>query len=392
MSGIPMQDGLALCQRDSSLREADVKVVSCQKATEKKALGAYKVVTDDTVLFPEGGGQPWDTGTLGGVECRAVTREGKTGTIIHHTAGPLEPGTEVRAVVNWERRLDHMQQHTAQHLISAIAEQTWGHTTRSWELGKDVCTVELEIPIEKLPECYLEELQAKVNTAIRSGAKCSGEGVARDELQAVVEKHNGRQAHHKKGLPEGVTSARVQIIDGIDANACCGTHLTSLSQMQGVAITHVTNLRGGSNITFVAGQRLLNAFSRAHSREKSVTALLGTGPAEHAEKVEKMQKDYKELDKKANALQKEVAGILGASLVSTASEGVAYLHRTDGDAKFFQAVGDGIAAQGKAAQAVRLYLLTSGDEKGSGSFYLAGDETLVKEHGPLVAKVARVEG
>jgi Ser-tRNA(Ala) deacylase AlaX len=87
-----MQDGLALCQHDSMLREANVRVISCEKAEEKKPLGAWKVVTDDTVLFPEGGGQPWDLGTLGGVAVHGVTRKDKTGTVIHHCASNFEGG------------------------------------------------------------------------------------------------------------------------------------------------------------------------------------------------------------------------------------------------------------------------------------------------------------
>ena len=87
----------------------------------------------------------------------------------------------------------------------------------------------------------------------------------------------------------------------------------------------------------------------------------------------------------AVALQKEVAGILGAQLVSSAEGGVGYLHRTDADTKFFQAVGDGIAAKGEPGGALRLYLLTNGDAAGAGGFYLAGEEALVQAHGPAIA-------
>jgi len=99
-----------------------------------------------------------------------------------------------------------MQHHTGQHLISAVAERAYGHSTRSWELGKDSVTIELEVPLAELPDGYLQDLEGLVNQEIRRAAPISWQVVGRDDLEAVVEANGGLRAHHKKGLPEGYSS------------------------------------------------------------------------------------------------------------------------------------------------------------------------------------------
>ncbi|KAK2536132.1 hypothetical protein Q9233_003341 [Columba guinea] len=111
------------------------KVVSCRAAELRPEGGGepvrgFQVVLEDTILFPEGGGQPDDRGLIGDVPVLRVTRRGPEA--VHFVPAALEPGTEVLLSLDWERRFDHMQQHSGQHLVTAIADQMFGFKTTSW--------------------------------------------------------------------------------------------------------------------------------------------------------------------------------------------------------------------------------------------------------------------
>ncbi len=116
------------CQRNSYLKELKSVVASCVKIADK-----YHVILDDTVLFPEGGGQPDDRGLIGDVAVERVTRQGNKA--VHVLQDPLIEGESYHCKIDWERRFDHMQQHSGQHLLSAIADQKYGFKTTSWDLG-----------------------------------------------------------------------------------------------------------------------------------------------------------------------------------------------------------------------------------------------------------------
>ncbi|KAL1263969.1 hypothetical protein QQF64_004324 [Cirrhinus molitorella] len=131
------------CQRDSYMQEFDTSVVSCVPAEltlenngKKEKLKGFNLKLKDTILFPEGGGQPDDHGMVGGVPVLRVLRQGPEA--VHFISSALEEGQEVHIKLDWERRFDHMQQHSGQHLITALADTMFGYKTTSWELGRHV--------------------------------------------------------------------------------------------------------------------------------------------------------------------------------------------------------------------------------------------------------------
>ena len=165
---------LAACQRDSMLRVLTTTVVACEQKPKAEATGGKKkkkgsaaaqpdmwlVQLEDTVLFPEGGGQPADTGTIAVVggenELVRVSHVYRTpeGVVLHEASAALSVGASVVVTLDWDRRFDHMQCHSAQHLISALALRSGTITpgrpehqikTHSWELGSSSVVVELEV-------------------------------------------------------------------------------------------------------------------------------------------------------------------------------------------------------------------------------------------------------
>ena len=137
-----------LFENDSYLTRFTARVLSC--AQGKKG---YDVTLDQTAFFPEGGGQPYDTGTLGGVQVLEVHDRG--GQIIHTCAAPLEVGSQVEGIVDWERRLDHMQQHSGEHIVSGLAHAKYGCDNVGFHMGSDVVTIDLNV---ELDQQQLEEL------------------------------------------------------------------------------------------------------------------------------------------------------------------------------------------------------------------------------------------
>lgn len=120
------------------------------------------MILEDTILFPEGGGQPDDRGTINDVEVLRITRRGADS--VNFVTKEIQPGSEVNLKVDWNRRFDHMQQHTGQHLITAIAEKMYGCPTTSWCLGENISSIELDIP--SLTDKQVEDLENEVNERI----------------------------------------------------------------------------------------------------------------------------------------------------------------------------------------------------------------------------------
>src|ERR1017187_8448080 len=176
--------------------------------------GRPYVVLDDTILFPEGGGQPPDHGFLNDSEGLDVQKKGAE--IRHYVAAPLAPGP-ARVRLDWDRRFDHMQQHTGQHLLSTVAQDRFGWQTTAFHLGPEVCDVELAV--RALPPADLEALEEAVAAEIRAAHAVLPRRVTLDEFRALPVR--------TRGLPEGhAGDVRLVEIEGVDLNTCGGNALS----------------------------------------------------------------------------------------------------------------------------------------------------------------------
>ncbi|GLG96002.1 Alanyl-trna editing protein aarsd1 [Gryllus bimaculatus] len=210
------------CQRDSFLKEFKSTVLSCTPSElettvngKKEIVKGYEVILDDTILFPEGGGQPCDQGLLGDVEVIQVTRRGTQA--VHFAVQPVPEGSVVDQHLDWNRRLDHMQQHSGQHLISALGETVFKYPTTSWWLGTDTSYIELDT--SSLTQSEVDEWEKLANEKIRAALPVAVTVYERDDPSL--------SEAHTRGLPDDhVGPVRVITIDGVDTNMCCGTHET----------------------------------------------------------------------------------------------------------------------------------------------------------------------
>lgn len=312
--------GALACQKDSFLKTLVTQVVSCKDYVPiltskdkqnkgKKAPGPdaskkqYAVVLRDTVLFPEGGGQPSDKGHLITKSSHEVLVEFVVRdklTAVHVTEEPLEEGAEVKVVVDWNRRLDIMQQHTGQHLISAIFD-TYGLETLSWSMGDMINYIELP---RKVEDTVLAEVLQKANTYI----------VENKSISVTTPDSSGKEVDLSNipddyDISKGVV--RVVKIGDIDANPCCGTHLKSTGQVQAVSFLHQTNIRGGnSRLHFLCGSRVAQQLSNYHRLLKDVLGnQLSCQIEEVVSKVSELNQNYKSLTSRESNLLKELAAI-----------------------------------------------------------------------------------
>lgn len=151
-------------------------------SSETQKLRGYNVICEDTILFPEGGGQPCDYGTINGKNVRSVIRQGSQAVHFVESAEPFCVGEPVKQCLDWDRRLDHMQQHSGQHLITALFDKEFKYDTTSWWLGSDTSYIELGTS-HLISRESLDLIEYKVNELIREGKAVSVLLV--DPLEAV---------------------------------------------------------------------------------------------------------------------------------------------------------------------------------------------------------------
>jgi Ser-tRNA(Ala) deacylase AlaX len=175
---------LSLAQRDSYCRRSTSRVLSCSANAD----GSFAVIVDDSCLYPEGGGQPCDGGSIGGVSVIRVDKlPGQPGVCVL-VPSPLDVGTEVESLVDWPKRYDAMQHHTAQHLLSAVAGRVAHVDTVKWEFFPDSIVVDFiereggEAPAAPL-STLITAVEESTNEAIRAAAAVSWRLVSKEELQ-----------------------------------------------------------------------------------------------------------------------------------------------------------------------------------------------------------------
>lgn len=342
---MPALAGALRCQRDSYLKVLQTKVVSCEK---KKDL--YAVEFEDTVLFPEGGGQPFDQGLIlrekddsgSSIEVSDVQRVGLHA--IHTLNGPLEPGETVTMHVDWARRLDHMQQHTGQHLLSAVLDKK-NVATVGWNLGVQMNYVELD---RKLSAEEVKETQLDVNGAIAEAVPITVDMSGHDEEKGAM---------------------RVVTIGEMDKNPCCGTHLAKTSEIGSILLLHQIPNKGNSRLFFMAGNRVTDYARASHDNLRVINSALSCQTDDILAKIEQLQVRQKGLASQLKIAQQELA-VEEAARVKTIlqSHEVYVLYKPDYDMEYLRFVEKQLFDLSGTA------ILLCGQGPGGGAIIIAGKD------------------
>ncbi len=287
-------------EREPTLRELQTRVTAAGDSE-----GVPWVVLEDTILYPGGGGQPHDTGRIAGVRVTSMAREG--GTIRHFLEAPVPPGP-VRVELDWERRFDHMQQHTAQHLLTALAQDRFGWPTTAFHLGPEVCDVELDVP--SLEPGDLRALEDAVAAEIRAARPVRSRRVEPPALEGLAVRTRGLPGDHSG-------TVRLVEIEGIDLNTCGGTHLDSTAGIECLALLGTQRMRGGTRLFFAAGRRVRLRMAEHERRNARLRELLGAPDPRLVEvlqeKLDQIREETRLVRKLREALAEERAARLAAA-------------------------------------------------------------------------------
>jgi len=226
-----------LYYRDPYLREFDARIVEVGDGGT--------VYLDRTAFYPTSGGQPFDTGSIAGVRVVEVTDEDER--IAHRLAAALPPGA-VECAVDWPRRFDHMQQHTGQHLLSAVFSERFGLHTVSFHLGAESSTIDLA--------------SGAVHDAVVREAEKQANEIVCENRPVAVEFQHAEQALGLRKPSEREGTLRIVTIEGLDRSACGGTHVRATGEIGAILIRRLEKVRQTVRVEFLCGGR---AISRARA-------------------------------------------------------------------------------------------------------------------------------
>lgn len=431
----PIPVGLLACQRDPLLRDLVSTVVSSTVAQTAPTSNASKrikkntpsiaqgtlleVILHDTVLFPEGGGQPNDIGILTSADGNIwdvidVKRRG--GHAVHfvkvkdgNVAAALKiftPGSLVRAALGeqgFQRRLDHMSMHTCQHLLSAVLETKLDLPTLAWSMTTYPTPSYVDVPRALTPE-EISIIQAEANRLVFEGRQVHIE---------VEELDHSNRAYDTPsvGIPSDYTGGvkRTVIIDGVDRNPCCGTHLPSISNLQLFLIPQMEGLSRSSTssarLYFLSGPRLITYFSSIHTLLTTTSNVLSCGAPLVPERVEQVIDERKKVSKRVEDLEAELASSIARDILKQAEDDTVVLHqhRTDDASNplgFLSAISTAFVNEVSSAEtgpSSYLIVLTSSPSMQTATsttivMTFGNDEKKVKEAGDTIRANVGVKG
>jgi alanyl-tRNA synthetase len=235
---------------DAFLREFDAEVISSEPAVHGDGRRVWEVVLDATAFYPTSGGQPHDVGRLDDAEVLDVRDEGED--IVHVVDRDFEPG-KAHGCISWPRRLDHMQQHTGQHLLSAILLERFGLPTVSFHLGREVSTI--DVRGGEPAETILEGAERAANEIVFDDRPVTIRyGTAEKLAQLGV-----RKEVERSGILRAIE------IEGVDLQPCGGTHVKRTAQIGMILVRQCGKIRQDWRVEFVCGRRA-ERVARADSR------------------------------------------------------------------------------------------------------------------------------
>jgi alanyl-tRNA synthetase len=262
----------------------------------------WHLVLDRTAFYPTSGGQPFDTGTIG--EARVLdVFDAEDGHVTHVIDRELEKNGRVHGRVDWDRRFDHMQQHTGQHLLSAAFEREAGARTVSFHLGNATATIDLDK--ELAPE-RIAAVETAANARLWEDREvCIRFATASEAAKLPLRKDPTRQG-----------DLRIIEIKDYDMSACGGTHVSRTGAIGVIAIAGVERFKGGQRVEFVCGGRALGAYRSLKASVGAGVRLLSVLPGDLPAAIEKLQSAARARQKAEEGLQERLAVHEAAALVA----------------------------------------------------------------------------
>lgn len=299
---------------DPFLKTFSATVTDVRELERQAGESVWQVALDRTAFYPTSGGQPFDTGTIratsrGGASLDIpvdAVEEDEAGEVWHFVRKPLSAGTQVEAAIDWERRFDHMQQHTGQHLLSAIFLAKHNAPTVSFHLGDTVSTIDLATA--SVTPRMLEEVERAANQIIGEDRPVGIRYASRAEAEAML------TAGVLRKLPDREGQIRLIEIADCDRNACGGTHVRSTGQIGGMLLRGMEKVSRGYRVEFVCGLRAAQTARADAKILAQLTALLSAGAPDIPAAVERLKAEARGGAKERQRLREELADYHAARL------------------------------------------------------------------------------
>jgi alanyl-tRNA synthetase len=337
---------------DSFLTRFDAVVTDIRLVSRTGGEALWQVALDRSAFYPTSGGQPFDKGNLTATSRTGAVleipidevAEDEQGEVWHYTAKPLVAGTHVHAAIDWERRLDHMQQHSGQHLLSAIFSRELSAHTVSFHLGDESSTIDLNPA--SIAHASLERVERIANEIIAQDRPITVRTVSRTEAESLL------AAGQLRKLPEREGEIRMIEIEGTDLNACGGTHLRSTGQIGGLALRSTEKVRQALRVEFVCGLRAMVAARRDFSVLTEAAGALSISASQLPQSIERLLAEAKQAAKERQRLREELARHEAAELLAKAPghDGLRIVRRqfADHDADYVKLLASKLAAGSRA--------------------------------------------
>ena len=267
--------------------------------------GRSHVTLDQTAFYPTSGGQPFDTGLLGGAAVSDVI-DRDDGSIVHVVGGSLKVGEVVTGEIDWTRRFDHMQQHTGQHVLSAAFDRLFAVRTESFHMGQHSATIDLarEVTVDEVMKA-----EDDANRVVWEDRPVSVRFATAEEAAALpLRKESGRSG-----------SLRLIDVQDYDLSACGGTHVGRTGAIGVIAIGGWEKFRAGSRVEFLCGNRALQRFRSWRDSLAAMQKHLSVPPAEMAASIERMQDEARTAQRSIRGFQDQLATHQAAALLAKGS-------------------------------------------------------------------------
>ncbi len=260
-----------LYDQDPFLKEFTAQILSCEVIID-----AWRVTLDRTAFYPEGGGQPADHGILGGAKVLDVREQ--DGVIFHICDKPVEIGETVTGSIDWDRRFDHMQQHSGEHIISGILCRLYHCDNVGFHLGAETVTIDYNADLT-----WEQVLKAE---------RLANEAVWADRAVLITFPSPAELAELDYRSKKELTG-QVRIVEFPEADrcACCGTHVARAGQVGLVKVLSCQKFREGVRLEILCGDRALRFLSGTFEQAKAIGQRLSVKPLEALDAVERLESE-----------------------------------------------------------------------------------------------------
>lgn len=264
------------------------KVLSCGEGKH-----GYEIILDRTAFYPEGGGQPGDTGYLGGV--RVTDTHEKGGAIVHYCEAALEVSSELEGRIDFARRFDFMQQHSGEHIVSGIIHRRFGCDNVGFHMGAETVTIDFNCAISAEE---LREIEREANAVIWENRPFN--------IMWPDEKTLPTLPYRSKKALSG--DVRIVECPGADMCACCGTHVASAGEIGLIKLLSVHPFREGVRIEMLSGRRAYDYVCAVSEQNSAVSVMLSAKVGETAKAVKRVCDELSAANYRLVGLENRVFG------------------------------------------------------------------------------------